>query len=395
MNKKKALIISFDNLETAPRFFNMFETLKEDYEIEVAGYYPNKQLYYTFHNLLDVEKKNTQSISFHYNYNFILKKIISFFIILSLKIQAIYSSIFFGLPLQHFNFFKFLSKKKYDLIVVHHLSPLLLGIKLKEKSKCKLILNAHEYYPLEFDADEAWVKIEKPNIDKFCEINLPKVDLIISVSTMIVEMFQQNYNVKTFLFPNAKANSTINPSNVDETKIKIISHGVAIKKRKIEEMIEIVNYLPSNYYMDFMLMPVDKVYYNELLKFSSERIKFIDVVPMSEIISKINEYDIGLYYIDEDNFNHKYCLPNKFFEFIQAKLCIAISPNPEMKSIVEHYKIGIVSEDYDIKSFADKIKELRPEKIRMYKEQTIKAANELSLENFKEKLVEEIRLLVS
>lgn len=395
MNKKKALIISFDNLETAPRFFNMFETLKVDYEIEVAGYYPNKQLYYTFYNLLEINNKHTKNISFHYNYKPLIKKIISFFIILGLKIKTIYCKLFFGLELIHANYFKALLKEKYDLIIVHHLSPLPFAIKLKQKNNCKLILNAHEYYPLEFDANADWVKIEKPNIDDFCRKNLPKVDLIISVSSKIVEIFQQNYNVKTFLFPNAKANSAIPPSDIVESQIKIINHGIAIREREIEKMIDLVNFLPTEFSIDFMLMPIDNNYYNELLLLQNDRVKFIKVVEMNEIVKSINKYDIGLFFLSESNFNYKYCLPNKFFEFIQAKLCIAISPNPEMKSIVEHYKIGIVSEDYDIKSFADKIKELRPEKIRLYKEQTIKAANELSLENFKEKLVEEIRLLVS
>ena len=55
---------------------------------------------------------------------------------------------------------------------------------------------------------------------------------------------------------------------------------------------------------------------------------------MHEIVDTIAEYDIGLFILSPINFNYYHALPNKLFEFIQARLAIAVSPSPEMARIV-------------------------------------------------------------
>ena len=56
---------------------------------------------------------------------------------------------------------------------------------------------------------------------------------------------------------------------------------------------------------------------------------------MHELPRMANDYDVGLYLLPPTNFNQRYALPNKFFEFIQGRLAIAIGPSPEMAKLVE------------------------------------------------------------
>ena len=68
-----------------------------------------------------------------------------------------------------------------------------------------------------------------------------------------------------------------------------------------------------------------------------EGVRVLPALPMRELVKEANAYDIGLYLLGEANANHRAALPNKFFEFIQARLALAIGPSPEMARIVNEY----------------------------------------------------------
>ena len=87
-------------------------------------------------------------------------------------------------------------------------------------------------------------------------------------------------------------------------------------------------------------------------------------------------------------------LPNKFFEYIQGRLAIAIGPSPEMKHFVEKYELGVVSEDFNPKSLANAINKLTPEKINYYKSQSHTFAQELSAEKNKELVLKNVKQLL-
>ena len=46
------------------------------------------------------------------------------------------------------------------------------------------------------------------------------------------------------------------------------------------------------------------------------------------------------------NFNHIHAFPNKFFEFIQARLALVIGYSLEMIEIVKKYQIGVIAKSF-------------------------------------------------
>ena len=94
----------------------------------------------------------------------------------------------------------------------------------------------------------------------------------------------------------------------------------------------------------------------------------------------INHYDIGVFLIPPINFNYANTLPNKLFDFIQARLGIAIGPTPEMASIVKSYGNGVVSDDFSPQSLGRKLNALTREDIIRFKKQSSLAAKELNAE---------------
>jgi len=74
------------------------------------------------------------------------------------------------------------------------------------------------------------------------------------------------------------------------------------------------------------------------------------------------------------NFNHRHALPNKLFEFIQARLAVAVGPSPDMAELVKAHEIGVVSPNFTPQSFAATLNKLRLEDIDGYKANAHKAA---------------------
>jgi len=182
----------------------------------------------------------------------------------------------------------------------------------------------------------------------------------------------------------------LKPNEIQGSRIRLIHHGAAIKQRKLELMIKMMRYLdPDKYELTFMLVQNDPVYYNYLVKTSKKliNIKFIEPVSFFEIPKTLNNYDIGIFLLLPENFNYKYALPNKLFEFIQGRLAIAIGPSIEMVKIVNAYNLGIHSRDFSSKSLAKSIKLLTPEKIMEYKRNADKYARELSSEESIKKII--------
>ena len=177
---------------------------------------------------------------------------------------------------------------------------------------------------------------------------------------------------------------------INRDKIKIIHHGYASPDRVIEAMIEAMDYVDSRFHLDLMLVAnYNQEYLQQLEQMVKTRknVRIIPPVPFEEIIPFSTQYDIGFYILQPTCFNTLHMLPNKFFEFIQARLMIAISPNPEMARLVRQYNLGIIAKDFSPQEMAKSLNSLSKEQILQYKENVNKAAKILNAEKEGEKLL--------
>ncbi|TSE31334.1 hypothetical protein Ttaiw_01508 [Tepidimonas taiwanensis] len=125
---------------------------------------------------------------------------------------------------------------------------------------------------------------------------------------------------------NAAEYRDLQPSEVQEGRIRLIHHGAINRSRQIERMIDLMDFLDERFSLDLMLVNNDAKYFGELRERAGRnpRIRFVEPVPFQEILSVLNRYDIGVYLLPFSNFNNRHALPNKFFEFVQGRLGIAI-----------------------------------------------------------------------
>jgi hypothetical protein len=79
-------------------------------------------------------------------------------------------------------------------------------------------------------------------------------------------------------------------------------------------------------------------------------------------------------------------LPNKFFDFVQARLGMLISPATEVSALVEKYALGPKLSGHSVAELVSVLRTLTGESIRQYKQNAHAAAQELSSERDRETL---------
>jgi glycosyltransferase involved in cell wall biosynthesis len=368
---KKILIISFSDLTHDARVSRQVDFIKNNYEITIAAYDGKEDNGY---KLIKIAKTK---------FTLLNKLITSLFLILRMH-QRAYSLLYQYKPLLE------KLKQPFDLIIANDVESLPLAFALK--SSAKILFDAHEYAPRHFEDKVMWRIFFQPFNIYICKKYIPLVDAMTTVGKGLANEYEKNFGVKPTIITNAAWYKEINPSPVEENKIKLIHHGGSTPSRKLELMIEMMKHLDDRFTLDLMLIVPQMAsaktsnYINYLNQVAAgdSRIRFLSPMKSEELVKFINQYDVGVFLLPPVNFNYANTLPNKLFDFIQARLAIAIGPTPEMAEIVNQYNIGVVSEDFTPLKLAAKLNSLTEEKLKAYKNQSGIAAKGLSAENNKE-----------
>lgn len=372
---KKILIISFSTIHSDPRVMRQVRLLEKDYQVTVAGYGRKPDAVIEF---VALEKPPVNSLFKGY-------------LAAKLLIGA-FESYYWGLPQVRHGLRTF-DGVYFDLIIANDISALPLALSVAGTQP--VLMDAHEYSPREFDDKWLWKLLFGRYHHRLCQRYLPLAATMVTVCQGIASEYAHQYGVKCGVVHNAPLDQKLLPSEVSD-QVRMIHHGSAIRSRHLEVMIDTLKLLGPRFTLDFMLVETDSVYMEELRERARKdpRISFIEPVAMQDICQRLNEYDVGIYLLPPVNFNHEHALPNKFFEFIQARLAVAIGPSPEMVSLVKEYGCGVVADSFDPQSLANTLEGVTSEDIRAYKQAANRAAAELNYERGGRILKAEIDRLV-
>lgn len=363
---KRILILTTRPLHRGPRIIREIEALKNDYKIITLGITPPP---FEFVEFIKIDMISIFERALH-------------------KLYRIFNSgrpwegLFYTVNKQLAGMFQ---KYKPDIIITHE--PEFLPYIYRYKDKYKVVFNSHEYNPRQFETIKNWTNTYGRFYFNLYKEHLNKLDLLINVCDSIAIKCKEEFGKDSIVIPNA---CTYYPDiipiihDVQKKPIKMIHHGGAMTERKIEYMIEAAQKLGSSFQLDIMLVPGNQKYIDEL-RLLVENIDNVNVIPpvdFYDIVPFINQYDIGLFNLSPDTFNYLHALPNKLFEFIQARLCIVVSNSPEMRKVVEQYNLGLVSKGFSADELYDCLKNIDMNQINNFKINADKAAEKLSAEKY-------------
>jgi len=363
---QKILLLVFSDINHDARLVRQINFLKKKYELIVCSYGipPNVDKFI----LLPMAKLS------------ILRKAYCGLLLLLRQYSSAYEIMY--------NYSGFLSSalvnESYDLIIANDIETLPLAFHLK-RNNSKILFDAHEYAPKHFEDKFWWRIFFQPFNIFFCNKYIPKVHGMTTIGEGLATEYQKNFKIKPVVITNASVYYDTLPTNTDSKAIKLVHHGIVNRSRKIELIIGMIDFLPENFTLDLMLIVPGRSskqlkYLEELKELSKTktRVRFIEPVTSDKINSVLKNFDLGIILAPPINFNYSNGLPNKLYDYVQARLGVVTGPTPEIANIVKTNRIGVVADSFTSASMAKKLFDLNRKEIQGFKENSNKIAWELS-----------------
>jgi hypothetical protein len=286
-------------------------------------------------------------------------------------------------PAAHWVVKNFSSETRWDLVVANDARVLDLAFQLAGSSP--VWADMHEWAPEERTHVTSWRLLVAPFMVHLCSTYLPQAALVTTVSRGIIQLYRKRFGVSPRLMTNAGPFQDLSPTPVQEQNIRCVHSGAAIEGRGLETMVDIfANRLPEHFTLDlFLVAGGDRgAHLSELKQIAagSARIRFHEPVAPAELPRTLNEYDLGVFWIPPTHTNAKLTLPNKFFDYVQARLGIAIGPSGEMAAELNQFGFGVVARSFDAADLAGSIQRVTPAQIRTWKNAADQAAEQLGFD---------------
>lgn len=256
-----------------------------------------------------------------------------------------------------------------DVIQVHDLPFLKVGLFAKQQLGIPLVYDARELYP-EIGSlsprDKKWlVALERKA--------LPLCDQVITVNAFIAEEMAQRYQVQTpAVIHNAiKIPAGFTPGLREDRFRQIFpipaEHNILLYQgwmsleRGLQNLVEAMTQVPETIHLVLM------GYGDEALQALQQtaqaqgichRLHFKETVSHQELLFWTASADAGIIPYPPVDLNNYYCSPGKLFEFIQAGLPIIANDLPFLRQIVVTENFGVVMPLTSIDNFAQAIRSM-------------------------------------
>jgi len=293
----------------------------------------------------------------------------------------------------NFRLFFYLLFRKKGILAANDLDTLPACRLVSKLRKMPLVFDSHEYFT------EVPELIGRKFVRNFWlmteRLLLPGIRHAYTVSEPIAREYKERYGTDFKVIRNypcreydERRRPDLLPCGLHRI---IIYQGSLNPGRGIEGMIRAMKYLGNFQFQIFGDGPLRKKL-EKLVeeKNLTDRIKFMGRKPFSELRYYTCQASLAVSLEENLGKNYYFALPNKLFDYIQARVPVLVSDLPEMKKIVEKYDVGMVADTHDPERLADIISEMmnNDEKRMVWKKNLLEAARELCWENEKGRLIE-------
>ncbi|HEY9498712.1 MAG TPA: glycosyltransferase, partial [Terrimesophilobacter sp.] len=214
-----------------------------------------------------------------------------------------------------------------------------------------------------------------------------------TVASRLAEFYAEDFGFETpAIVRNCPPFVDQNPSPVDPKNIKLVFHGMASWARGLRDICDALRMLDERFSVTFMLTPNRNVIaeVEEYARDLGDRVRFVPPVPMRDVSSTLNEYDLEIMFYQPESRNLEFSLPNKFFEAIQGRLGLVIGKSPMMSEIVSEFENGVIVDGWSTKDLADTLSSLTSERITALKSASHRAAVAINAETERSAFLESI-----
>lgn len=279
--------------------------------------------------------------------------------------------------------FFYLLFQKADILWSNDLDTLLPNYIISRLKNIKLIYDSHEYF-----TESVYKKSSKKAWQRLENYLFPQLKNVITVNDRIKEVYEEKFGVPVTVIRNVpcqltKKESTINIALPKDKKILIIQGRGLNENRGLEEAVEMMQFLPDEFILYFIgtgtiLNKLKQMVAD--LKLESKVI-FIDALPYAKMMEYTRQSFLGLIF-EKINVSdeHRFSLPNKFFDYLHAEVPVLSTQAPEIKKIIEKFDVGDFIGSFDPEEIAQKIVSITKDEktYQRWKLNTLKASAQLN-----------------
>lgn len=268
---------------------------------------------------------------------------------------------------------------RFDVVLANDIDTV--GLALELDPVHGVHADIHEYAPRQNEELLIWRVFIAPYVRWMCRRFLPRAASMTTVGQGIADEYRRVYGVHAGVVTNAAPYAELSPHPV-ANPIRLAHSGASIRNRRLDRLVRAAIDTRTEVTLDLFLMGNDPDYIAELreLAAGSDRVRFPDPVPYGELIAKLNEYDVGIHVVAPTNFNNRWALPNKFFDYVQARLGLIIGPTSEMQSRLVAGGFGAVARDFGAPALTAVLDGLTPALVDGWKARSDASAHALSAE---------------
>lgn len=268
----------------------------------------------------------------------------------------------------------------WDLVVANDARALPLAFAVN--GSAPVWADLHEWALEENSTILSWRLLVGPYMDALCRRYLPRAAATTTVGEAIAGLYAERYGItRPGVVRNAGPWQDLRPSPVEPGRVRMVHSGIAVPERNIEALIDATLRLGDRYTLDLYLVGTER-YLGRLRARTagSARIRFHDPVHPTQLPRTLNAYDLGVYLLPLRTTNHRLMMPNKFFDFAQARLGMLISPAEEVAALIARYGLGPALPDHSVDGLVRALEPLTDDEIGAFKRHAHEASHELSSE---------------
>ncbi|MGB4137731.1 MAG: glycosyltransferase [Microbacterium sp.] len=272
-----------------------------------------------------------------------------------------------------------LAGERFDLVVANDARAL--PVAFAAAGDAPVWADLHEWAPEEQSHILSWRLLVAPFMTYLCRTYLPRCAAVSTVSPLIAKLYDQEFGVSAEVVRNARDFVELSPSPMEHGRIRLVHSGVAVPERCIETLIDAARELDDRFTLDFFLVfGEDHAYREQLTRRAAgcERIVFHDPVTPHDLPAALNRYDLGVYLLRPSTTNHRFMLPNKFFDFVQSRLGVVFGQAVEIDSLIAAHGLGVTVDGFDAGDLVRTLRTLTEGGVQAFKQNADRAAHELS-----------------
>lgn len=274
-----------------------------------------------------------------------------------------------------------LGDRAFDLVVANEARALPLSFEVAGSPK--IWCDLHEWAPAERTHVLSWRVFVAPFMRWVCATYLPRADASTTINSSIADMYYEQFGVRTAIVRNARPYVPgLSPSPIVDGLTRLVHSGGAVPGRNIEAIIDAVDTLGDGYSLDLFLIPSRQgdAYWQKLRDRidRSPRTTLHPPVAPDALPAALNPYDLGVFLLPPHTPNHRLMLPNKFFDFVQARLGMIFGTSIETDRLIHEYKLGAVTRGYAAADLVDALREITPAKVTAFKGAADAVAEQMS-----------------